>query len=252
MVNKKNYVMELKAKDIPLEKIGGKALNLSKMSKAGFNIPPAFVVGVDAYDFFIKQKLEAEISKILASINFNNDKSLSEGCASIRNLIKTERVPDAILVEINNKIESLPPGYYAVRSSATSEDLDDASFAGQLDTFLNIRKEDILESISDCWASYWNNRAVKYRHDSSIEHLDTAQSSAGIAVLVQKMVNAAVSGVTFTANPVNGNNEIVIESTWGLGEAIASGLVTPDTFVLSRNGEVLERKIKSKNKGYFP
>lgn len=251
MVNKKNYVMELKAKDIPLEKIGGKALNLSKMSKAGFNIPPAFVVGVDAYDFFIKQKLEAEISKILASIDFNNDKSLSEGCASIRNLIKTERVPDAILVEINNKIESLPPGYYAVRSSATSEDLDDASFAGQLDTFLNIRKEDILESISDCWASYWNNRAVKYRHDSSIEHLDTAQSSAGIAVLVQKMVNATVSGVTFTANPVNGSNEIVIESTWGLGEAIASGLVTPDTFVLSRNGEVLERKIKSKNKGYF-
>ena len=251
MVNKKNYVMELKAKDIPLEKIGGKALNLSKMSKAGFNIPPAFVVGVDAYDFFIKQKLEAEISKILASIDFNNDKSLSEGCASIRNLIKTERVPDAILVEINNKIESLPPGYYAVRSSATSEDLDDASFAGQLDTLLNIRKEDILESISDCWASYWNNRVVKYRHDSSIEHLDTAQSSAGIAVLVQKMVNATVSGVTFTANPVNGSNEIVIESTWGLGEAIASGLVTPDTFVLSRNGEVLERKIKSKNKGYF-
>lgn len=252
MVNKKNYVMELKARDIPLEKIGGKALNLSKMSKAGFNIPPAFVVGVDAYDFFIKQKLEAEISKILASIDFNNDKSLSEGCASIRNLIKTEKVPDAILVEINNKIESLPPGYYAVRSSATSEDLDDASFAGQLDTFLNIRKEDILEKISDCWASYWNNRAVKYRHDSSIEHLDTAQSSAGIAVLVQKMVNATVSGVTFTANPVNGSEDIVIESTWGLGEAIASGLVTPDTFVLSRNGEVLERKIKSKNKGYFP
>ena len=243
--------MELKARDIPLEKIGGKALNLSKMSKAGFNIPPAFVVGVDAYDFFIKQKLEAEISKILASIDFNNDKSLSEGCASIRNLIKTEKVPDAILVEINNKIESLPPGYYAVRSSATSEDLDDASFAGQLDTFLNIRKEDILEKIIDCWASYWNSRAVKYRHDSSIEHLDTAQSSAGIAVLVQKMVNATVSGVTFTANPVNGSEDIVIESTWGLGEAIASGLVTPDTFVLSRNGEVLERKIKSKNKGYF-
>ncbi|RJS49046.1 MAG: phosphoenolpyruvate protein kinase [Methanobacterium sp.] len=251
MVNKKNYVMELKARDITLEKIGGKALNLSKMSKAGFNIPPALVVGVDAYDFFIKQNLEAEISKILASIDFNNDKSLSEGCASIRNLIKTEKVPDAILVEINNKIEILPPGYYAVRSSATSEDLDDASFAGQLDTFLNIRKEDILEKIIDCWASYWNERAVKYRHDSSIEHLDTAQSSAGIAVLVQKMVNATVSGVTFTANPVNGSEDIVIESTWGLGEAIASGLVTPDTFVLSRNGEVLERKIKSKNKGYF-
>ncbi len=251
MVNKKNYVMDLKVKDIPLEKIGGKALNLSKMSKTGFNIPPAFVVGVDAYDFFIKQELEAEITKMLASIDFNNDDSLSDGCTSIRNLIKTEKVPGAIVLEINNKIENLPPGYYAVRSSAIAEDLDDASFAGQLDTFLNIRKEDILEKIIDCWASYWNDRAVKYRHDSSIEHLDSAQSSAGIAVLVQKMVNASVSGVTFTANPVNGSNDIVIESTWGLGEAIASGLVTPDTFVLSRNGDILEKKIKSKNSGYF-
>jgi pyruvate,water dikinase len=120
-----------------------------------------------------------------------------------------------------------------------------------LDSFLNIKKENILEKVVDCWASYWTDRAVKYRHDSSIGHLDTELTAAGIAVLVQKMVNADISGVTFTANPVNGRNEIVVESTWGLGEAIASGIVTPDIFVLKREGTIIEKNIKTKKKGYF-
>ena len=169
----------------------------------------------------------------------------------IRSIIKSQDLPQNLFLEINNRIINLPEGYYAVRSSAVAEDLPDASFAGQLDSFLNIKKEDILEKIVDCWASYWNDRAVKYRHDSSIGHLDTELAVAGIAVLVQKMVNADISGVTFTANPVNGSDDIVIESTWGLGEAIASGIVTPDIFVLSRDGNVIEKNIKTKKKGYF-
>lgn len=251
MADKNKYVIDLKEKDLSIEKIGGKALNLNKMSFAGFNIPPAFIVTVDAYDFFIKKKLESKISKILKSIDFEKEESLSYGCSSIRNIIKSEKLPSDLFLEINNNIMNLPDGYYAVRSSAVAEDLEDASFAGQLDSFLNIKKEDILEKIIECWRSYWNDRAVKYRHDSSIEHLDTELSSAGIAVLVQKMVNAHVSGVTFTANPVNGTNEVVIESTWGLGEAIASGIVSPDIFVLNREGELIEKTIKTKKKGYF-
>lgn len=120
-----------------------------------------------------------------------------------------------------------------------------------MDSFLNIKKENILVNIIECWTSYWTDRAVKYRHDSSIGHLDTEIEAAGIAVLVQKMVNADISGVTFTANPVNGNNDIVIESTYGLGESIASGIVTPDIFVLNRNGNILTKTIKPKKKGYF-
>ncbi|EKQ54936.1 MAG: phosphoenolpyruvate synthase/pyruvate phosphate dikinase [Methanobacterium sp. Maddingley MBC34] len=245
------YVVDLKEKELPLEKIGGKALNLGKMSSAGFNIPPAFIVSVDAYDFFIKKGLEDKISKILDSIDFENENSISQGCSSIRNIIKREKLPQNLFLEINDKISSLPEGYYAVRSSAVAEDLEDASFAGQLDSFLNIKKEDILEKIIECWASYWNDRAVKYRHDSSIGHLDTDLTAAGIAVLVQKMVNADISGVTFTVNPVNGTNEIVIESSWGLGEAIASGIVTPDIFVLKRDGNIVQKNIKNKKKGYF-
>ena len=251
MANIKKYVIDLKEKDLPIEKIGGKALNLVKMSSAGFNIPPAFIVSVDAYDFFIKNELEGKISKIIDSVDFNNEDSISKGCSIIRSIIKSQDLPQNLFIEINNRIKNLPEGYYAVRSSSVAEDLPDASFAGQLDSFLNIRKEDILEKIVDCWASYWNDRAVKYRHDSSIGHLNTENLVAGIAVLVQKMVNADISGVTFTANPVNGSDDIVIESTWGLGEAIASGIVTPDIFVLSRDGNVIEKNIKIKKKGYF-
>jgi len=245
-----NYTINIKEKDLTIEKIGGKALNLSKLSSAGYNIPPAFIVSADAYDHFIKE-LKKEISTILNSINFNNENSISKGCSLIRNLIRSGKLPENLLLDINKQIQNLPNGYYAVRSSALAEDLEDASFAGQLDSFLNIKKENILVNIIECWTSYWTDRAVKYRHDSSIGHLDTEIEAAGIAVLVQKMVNADISGVTFTANPVNGNNDIVIESTYGLGESIASGIVTPDIFVLNRNGNILTKTIKPKKKGYF-
>jgi pyruvate,water dikinase len=245
------YVIDLDNDNLTLEKVGGKALNLAKMSLAGFNIPPALVISVDAYDFFIKQELEYKISEVLDSVDFNQEDSISKGCSFIRNLIKSEELPADLYSPIKNKINSLPDGYYAVRSSAVAEDLADASFAGQLDSYLYIKKEDILEGVIDCWASYWNDRAVKYRHDSSIGHLDTEKSPAGIAVLVQKMVNADISGVTFTANPVDGTSNMVIESTWGLGEAIASGMVTPDTFLLDREGHLLEKEIKTKTQGYF-
>ncbi len=251
MVDGRKYTIDFNEKDTSLEKIGGKANNLSKMVSAGFNIPPAFIVSVDAYDFFIKKELKNKISKILNFIDFDDDKSLSSGCSSIRSIITSEELPKNLLLEIQTQIENLPKGYYAVRSSAVAEDLEDASFAGQLDSFLNIKKENIIENIIKCWASYWNSHAVKYRHDSSIGQLESELSATGIAVIVQKMVNADVSGVTFTANPVNGSDEIVIESAWGLGEAIASGVVTPDKFVLNRDRKIIEKTIKTKNKGYF-
>ncbi|AIS31866.1 PEP/pyruvate-binding domain-containing protein [Methanobacterium formicicum] len=251
MASTNNYVVDLQEEDRAIEKIGGKALNLCKMSSTGFKVPYAFVVSVDAYDYFIKKELESEISQILNSIDFNSEKSIARGCSSIKDIITSGTLPTNLREEIQQKIEDLPPGYYAVRSSAVAEDLPDASFAGQLDSFLNTARENILERVVDCWASYWNDRAVKYRHDSSIGHLDTELAAAGIAVVVQRMVNADISGVMFTANPVNGSNDIVIESTWGLGEAIVSGIVSPDSFVLGREGNLLEKNIQSKDQGYF-
>ncbi|MBP1946692.1 PEP/pyruvate-binding domain-containing protein [Methanobacterium petrolearium] len=251
MADEGKWVIDLTEKDLSIEKIGGKALNLAKMSSAGFNIPPAFVVSVDAYDSFIKKGFEDEISAILDFVDFTSENSISDGCSQIRNIIKQEKLPQDLCVELNDKIENLSDGYYAVRSSAVAEDLDDASFAGQLDSFLNIKKENIPEKVVDCWASYWNDRAVKYRHDASIRHLDSKMSAAGLAVVLQKMVDADVSGVTFTTNPVDRSKNMVIESAWGLGEAIASGIVTPDIFVVDREGNVVEKNIKPKKKGYF-
>ncbi len=109
------YVIELSVSDPILEKIGGKALNLAKMTSAGFDIPPAFTVSVDAYDTFIKKELEAKVSKILNSIDFKDDKSISKGCAQIRDIIKRDKLPEKLQVELKNQIENLPEGYYAVR-----------------------------------------------------------------------------------------------------------------------------------------
>ena len=103
-----HYVIDLKEKDSTLEKIGGKAINLARMSEAGFNVPPAFIVSVDAYDFFIKKELEGKISKILDSIDFKDDNSISSGCSLIRSIIKSEELPQNILLEINNSISNLP------------------------------------------------------------------------------------------------------------------------------------------------
>lgn len=239
------YVKDLQAQDLHREDIGGKALNLCRILQAGFKVPYAFIVTVDAYNTFIIN-FKDEISKILDSTDFNQEKSVSKGCQRIKSILESGALPEELYLEFKNTISKLPDGYYAVRSSALAEDLEDASFAGQLDTFLNTSKEDILDRIIDCWASYWNDRAVKYRHDSGMEQLET-----GVAVLIQKMVNAEISGVTFTANPVNGGDDIVIESTWGLGEAIVSGIVTPDVYILNRDGKLIEKTIKTKKKGYF-
>ncbi len=241
------YVMDLNEIDPEIEMIGGKALNLSKMSDAGFNVPQAFIVTVDAYNIFIKNILEERISEILESINFTDEGSIIKGCSAIRSMIKGQKLSQDLFLEIKNRVNQLDDGLYAVRSSAVAEDLADASFAGQLDSFLNVGREDILEKVISCWASYWNDRAVKYRHDASMDHL-----GSGIAVLVQRMVDADVSGVIFTANPVDGSEDVVIESTWGLGEAIASGMVTPDIYVLNRNGDIIQKNIKTKNKAHFP
>lgn len=242
-----NLIINLNEKDHNPDKIGGKAFNLAKMSSAGFKVPPAFIISVDAYDFLVNKVLRSKISTIFDRIDFNQEESIIEGCSKIRNTIKSGELPPELLLPLKNKIKELPPGYYAVRSSATEEDLSDASFAGQLDSFLNIGKNDIIQKVKECWASYWNDRAVKYRHDYSMN----TTTEAGIAVIVQKMVEADVSGVTFTINPVDGSDNVLVESTWGLGEAIASGIVSPDIFILDRLGNIIETDIKTKKKAYY-
>lgn len=242
-----DFILPLTGDSLTIEEVGGKAINLAKMFYAGFNVPPAFAISAEVYNRFLDKKgLKTRIAEVLSQTDFDDDDSLSTGAASIREMITSEKIFQDIIDSVYNAISKLGGEYYAVRSSAVSEDLPDASFAGQQDTFLNVRKDDVITKAIACWASYWNDRAVKYRQDASIPHLD-----AGIAVVVQRMVKSEISGVMFTANPIDGSKDIVIEASWGLGESIASGIVTPDRFVLDRQGNVIDSNIRSKEKGYF-
>ncbi|SVB90786.1 uncharacterized protein METZ01_LOCUS243640, partial [marine metagenome] len=205
--------------DEDLSLVGGKALNLGKLTRAGFHVPAGFCVTTDAYRQTIRaldQLSSDEIQKVKLP----------------------ELLEDAILLAYG-KLET---GNVAVRSSATAEDLPQASFAGQQDSFLNISQAaQLLDKIKACWASLWSSRAIAYRRDQQID-----EEGLGIAVVVQAMVDAEVSGVMFTINPIGGD-EIVIESNWGLGESVVSGEVTPDHLIVSKlDGQVISEKIAAK------
>lgn len=233
--------------ELSIDTVGGKAINLSIMTREGFRVPPAFAITVDAYHSFIEEAgLYDRIGDELALIDYDDGASVREGADRIRSMIAAEDMPQSIVDEIRGFMAEYGGSYFAVRSSAVAEDLPDASFAGQQDTFLFIKPEDVPRMAVMCWASYWNDRAVKYRHDMGIDHLST-----GMAVVVQRMVSSDTSGVMFTVNPVDGSDDFVIESSWGLGESIASGIITPDRFVLGRDGTVRDREIRRKERGYF-
>ncbi|HIH76776.1 MAG TPA: phosphoenolpyruvate protein kinase, partial [Methanomassiliicoccales archaeon] len=241
-------VISLAAKG-EIEEIGGKARNLMDLMAAGFPVPEGWVVSTSAYEQFLDRNgLRGRISEALQDLDLKDAVKVVRCAESIRGWMMAGDL-DSELAERLLKETAIfgPSGLWAVRSSAIAEDLEQASFAGQQDTYLNVTRERLAESVKKCWASYWNDRAIEYRHDKGVGHLD-----AGMAVVVQRMVNADSSGIMFTSDPITGDEKIMIESSWGLGESIASGLVTPDRFVCdSSNGEVKESKINSKTQAIF-
>jgi pyruvate,water dikinase len=228
--------------------VGGKGANLGELIYRRFPVPNGFVVTTAGYDQFVEYNhLNFIISEALT-------KQPKDG-SKIREAFEKGSIPSDLKNAIELAYHSLGQGPVAVRSSATAEDLQESAFAGQQDTFLNIIGIDnVLISVKRCFASLWNDRAIAYREKQGYERFDLK-----LAVVVQRMVDARVAGVMFTANPVNGiRDQIVIESAAGLGEAVVSGLVTPDRFVLERKffrgwqiverttgrGEVLIRSLK--------
>ena len=241
-------VVKLDTSDLDIGLVGGKGINIAKMISNGFSVPPAFAVTVDAYEMFLDRNgLREQIREILDRTDFDDDASLTKGSEEIRSLFLNADIGDDELIDLKKQRGELIGEYFAVRSSAVAEDLADASFAGQQDTYLNVRREDVIRMILTCWASYWNARAMKYRHDASKDHL-----SQGMAVVVQKMVRSDISGVMFTADPVTGEDRVIIEASWGLGESIVSGLVTPDSYVLAKDTlEVKDFTVNTKEQGYY-
>src|SRR6185436_19817469 len=221
-----------------LELAGGKGANLVRLTRAGFDVPRGFIVSTNAYREFVKANgLEGVIKQELEELESEDTNELENASEAIRSAFLQGDIPARIHLEIlsayaelNPKSQIENPKSVAIRSSATAEDLPDLSFAGQQDTYLNvIGEEPLLQAVVNCWSSLWTARAIGYRMRNHISH-----DEAALAVVVQEMVQSDVSGVLFTANPLTGAlNESVIDATFGLGEALVSGQVEPDHFVVS-------------------
>jgi len=235
---------------VELENVGGKAANLNRLMKGGFKVPEGFIITVAAYeDFISKNGLENNINKILENSSHYGDGGARTCSEKIKEAIMAARIDDLLIEEVRSYLDiASKDALWAVRSSAVAEDLPEASFAGQQDTFLNVSPDDVMASVKMCWASYWNERALAYRQNTSISHLE-----GGVAVVVQRMVDSSTSGVMFTKDPVYASsNNMIIESSWGLGESIVSGIVSPDRFVYDpMKNKVIESRISRKDKGLF-
>jgi rifampicin phosphotransferase len=219
--------------------VGGKATNLGHLATAGFAVPAGFTVTTLAYaEFMNTSGLERAVNEIVNTIDYRDTTALEAQTNRIRTMMLDTEFPSGIAAAITQAYrelgETLPPdaqNLCAVRSSGTAEDLADSSFAGLHDTYLDISGiEAILAAVKRCWSSLWTARATAYRHDRGFAHSD-----ARLAVVIQKMVDAKVAGVMFTANPVTAAvKEIVVNASWGLGESVVSGIVTPDEYVIAR------------------
>lgn len=240
---------------------GGKGANLAEIYNIKVNVPPGFVVTAQAYDYFIeKAGIKEKMDELLSSIDYENTDELNETAKKIRELIVNSKLPKEMEEEIIESYELLDtdnikntrgtileilksePIFVAVRSSATTEDLADASFAGQQETFLNIKgNRELLTAIKKCFASLFTARATYYRNKKGFAH-----TKASLAVVVQKMVDSDKSGVIFSKDPTNRSTDVIIEAVFGLGEGIVSGQITPDEYIVSPDLEILNKNIKEK------
>ena len=236
------WFKEINKNDLLL--VGGKGANLGEMFNNNIPVPNGFVVTATAYfDFINKTSIAHKIKTELTGLNVNNSKDLFEASKRIQHAFLTSEIPDYLKKEIRDYYHNLSGEYdkkVAVRSSATAEDLPDASFAGQQETYLNIvGYKNVIQNVLKCWASLFEPRAIFYRTEKGFSHL-----KVGIAVPIQLMVESEVSGIMFTINPLTNNpDEISIEAAFGLGQPIVSGEITPDSYVVEKNS----LKVKSKS-----
>ena len=229
---------------------GGKGANLGELTQAGIPVPPGFVVTAETYQKFMEATgIFQTVMDILSKTDINDTKELQTAADEIKNIIKSAPMPEDIstyIIEAYNALSQtigVDEADVAIRSSATAEDLPDASFAGQQDTFLHVKgSDDVIEYVRQCWASLFEARAIFYREENDFDH-----SKVLIAVVVQQMVDADKAGVMFTVNPSTGENIALIEGSWGLGESVVSGTVTPDNYVVNKeDNKILNVTISDK------
>jgi pyruvate,water dikinase len=241
-----SYVLSFQEVDkTMLSMVGGKGANLGELSNAhGIKVPQGFCVTTEAYKKITGHNEELNgLLDELSRLRAEDREKVGELSKKVRRVVEEIAIPEDINEEITSLLSILgEKNAYAVRSSATAEDLPTASFAGQQDTYLNIiGREAILKHISKCWASLFTERAVTYRIQNGFDH-----RKVQLSVVVQKMVFPDVSGILFTADPVTSNRKVLsIDASFGLGEALVSGLVNADSYKV-RNGKIIDKKISTK------
>ena len=239
------FILPITSPDVTLETAGGKGANLARLTRAGFSVPRGFIISTDAYRAFVDaNRWLPMIESAVEEISAEDTSALEKKSAQIRAAFSVGKIPDEIEATIREAYAELGDTPVAVRSSATAEDLPDLSFAGQQDTYLNILGIDqVLKAVINCWSSLWTARAIGYRMRNHIP-----QNEVALAVVVQEMIQSDASGVLFTANPLTGLlSESVIDATFGLGEALVSGQVEPDHYVVDMlNKTIVEKKLGAK------
>ena len=242
------WLEDVRSTDI--ETVGGKGASLGELTAAGLPVPPGFVVTADTYRTFLETAgIDEELFGGL-DVDPDDDTGLAAAASQARELITETPLPESVREEIITAYRSVggetddqpSEPFVAVRSSATAEDLPDASFAGQHGTYLNVTENDLITRVKACWASLFSERAVHYRNNQGFDHDDV-----DIAVVVQQMVDAEKSGVLFTRHPSTGDRQMIVEAAWGLGEAVVSGTVSPDHYVIDpETATVVESTIADK------
>lgn len=211
---------------------GGKGASLGEMTHANLPVPPGFVVLSEAFNRFLNEtELDAEIEAVLEKVNHRDINSVDKASAEIRALMHGAGMPRDLEKAIKTAFKKLKTKYVAVRSSATAEDSKVASWAGELETYLNVTNKNLIESVRKCWSSLFTPRAIFYRYEKRLH-----KKPVSVAVVVQKMIQSEVSGICFTVHPVTKDyHQMIIEAGFGLGEAIVGGLVTPDAYIVHKN-----------------
>ena len=228
---------------------GGKGASLGEMTKAGIPVPPGFVLLSSAFEKFLESAdLNVEIDSILHAVDHKEMHTVENASAKIKDLILKAEMPKDIKEEIKKEFKNLNSQFVAVRSSATAEDSSSAAWAGQLDSFLNTTEKTLLENVQKCWASLFTPRAIFYRFEKGLHN-----SKISVAVVVQKMIDSESSGIAFSVHPVTEDrNQLIIEAGYGLGEAIVSGQITPDSYVVEKEPrQIIDKNISFQERGIY-
>jgi pyruvate,water dikinase len=228
------FFNKLSKKDVDIA--GGKGASLGEMTNNGMPVPPGFVVLAEAFNEFLKETdLNVEIKTAINKVNYKNVNSVEKASEKIRDLINDAKVPQNIVLEIVNSFKKSKASLVAVRSSATAEDSSIASWAGELESYMNITEKNLIKAVKNCWSSLFTPRAIFYSHEKGLN-----KQKVSVAVVVQKMVQSEISGIVFTVHPVTEDKEhMVIEAGYGLGEAIVGGEITPDTYVIDKKKRII-------------